>query len=1302
MAHYIKVLVILVLCNIYTQNLSASSSNIIEDTPRSFAKQATPKNEGAPRWGFYSLWDKVKKKVSSLIVPSSHRPQIFSADEESNPSWWEAPTSKGQEWEEQWNSMVMFIIKENIDHSKLVFSTANYREAIYASEGRNLSHHAKLRKMLGGEAQQEAVRDRLFHQNAKNIHLKQYGQFLSSFRRDQRENFPLMRQSLKDFYQKVRGTSIEGDCYDGDIFQRGYALAECLWKIGDLKRQASNLNLLRETILRSYKLMNGGELDELIYDDLKAATVIAPTKQSSSIIKAVKGSSLLLLTLSASLINTTQAMGQRSVAVDFACTVDYKQCESGYTLLDFYSSAPEVNSILSNNIVLNATQNSLLNPDRLTALSMTLDNINQLTNTTGWLSEVTAFSVTAVPNGNATRVIYAPPAPFTQIDYSLISDTSHYYNAYQIDDIYQPATLFQNGTISNSGTYYFLDQFPNTEVWFFPVMINDTFGVGTAVMRPSQGNPSILWQRVMTKESSFNTTGSAALPLRTIEMNKPVRATEEQGLTQDDLGSLHSGDVGEPYCAGNQTIFNFLNSQSSAITTLANRFISCMQNPVLDASSCFRTFGTYDSAYFRLSYFFMEDNLGSRLYTRRIYDGPSYQSCSYKEISSNQVQEDCHSYTWTPVISNINSTSQLLSQSLSSISGSTAPGNVHKILEYFFTSSSVDGIVVHTVQNSSGIFGPNYYAYCLTPIVPTIGGPTLVPTDANEPTQSPSNTSGLSDEAKIGIGVGAGAVGLAAIGTGVGFGIYKHKQKKNKEGSFADNDDLEKNGGNRSQSVTSPITREAFKAVKGKGIKDARIRITGAMHNKEFALYLTIDQNEALKLFASSGLKIDFPVNQEEIDLILGAGNFGQVRVARDEETGEFRAIKIVAGRDKVEASLREGQLQAHLGEKEGVLPLLEYLHYEPTADNKKEMKHLLLATFGSTTIQGEDMISQDLLLQVTPLAALGNGDNFQNMLSQVKSFDLKDQLLSHFVRSVLTGLNNMHNDGVSHLDIKPSNILVHSDGTIYISDFGCAVQKDNIKGGIGDFSYFDPQRVAYNRGLAVKMGHKIASQEMAEFYSGHQADNFAAGLSFLQIALNGYPLGIEEGGILGIIEARNYEYFTMYLKDAFEKVDARFSALPVIKGLLAVNEKERWTTAQALRAANKLKVKLKSKELFEYFERDLNEPATSQEVELAPQHKQPGIIEVVKRNKPNAYFTSVSSNISEQSSSALYGAEMPFYNVLQEVYKSSPDETRSLLSYDTLDLSAAPSQGLTYDTVELSAPPRKQGNTTGVWAYQN
>jgi len=323
------------------------------------------------------------------------------------------------------------------------------------------------------------------------------------------------------------------------------------------------------------------------------------------------------------------------------------------------------------------------------------------------------------------------------------------------------------------------------------------------------------------------------------------------------------------------------------------------------------------------------------------------------------------------------------------------------------------------------------------------------------------------------------------------------------------------------------VAAQAFAPSKGEGIREARMSVTGNMYGQVYGLYFQVDEEEAQEITAQSGLPLDYPSGQSKMDIVLGKGNFGQVRLARAESTAEkeFVALKIVAGEKSVNSSLREGQIQSRLNGSENVLPLLEYLHYLPVPEKKREIKKLLKKTFGQTTLNGQDMMMQPLLLQITPLAAFGNGDTFKAKLSAINDRRLKNQLINHFTLSLLNGLKNMHNKGVSHLDLKPSNLLIHTDGTIYIGDFGCSQQKDYIIGGIGDTRYFSPERLAHLRFLEKQRGQMPIINELADKFSGKAADVWAVGITLLEVVNNSYPLeSMGPSNMLRTWDAKRYQ----------------------------------------------------------------------------------------------------------------------------------------------------------------------------------
>ncbi len=90
------------------------------------------------------------------------------------------------------------------------------------------------------------------------------------------------------------------------------------------------------------------------------------------------------------------------------------------------------------------------------------------------------------------------------------------------------------------------------------------------------------------------------------------------------------------------------------------------------------------------------------------------------------------------------------------------------------------------------------------------------------------------------------------------------------------------------------------------------------------------------------------------------------------------------------------------------------------------------------------------------------DGITLKEYISQKKALDWKDAV--YFTHQILSALKHAHEKGVIHRDIKPQNIMLLSDGTIKVTDFGIARFSSNetqtmTDRAIGSVHYISPEQ---------------------------------------------------------------------------------------------------------------------------------------------------------------------------------------------------------------------------------------------------
>ena len=69
------------------------------------------------------------------------------------------------------------------------------------------------------------------------------------------------------------------------------------------------------------------------------------------------------------------------------------------------------------------------------------------------------------------------------------------------------------------------------------------------------------------------------------------------------------------------------------------------------------------------------------------------------------------------------------------------------------------------------------------------------------------------------------------------------------------------------------------------------------------------------------------------------------------------------------------------------------------------------------------------------------------------KCGNLPEILVCTYLEQVLRGLQYLHHQGVIHRDIKAANLLVSTDGTIKVTDFGVSTRYDLTRKAVDDIA---------------------------------------------------------------------------------------------------------------------------------------------------------------------------------------------------------------------------------------------------------
>ncbi|EAY14497.1 CAMK family protein kinase [Trichomonas vaginalis G3] len=150
-------------------------------------------------------------------------------------------------------------------------------------------------------------------------------------------------------------------------------------------------------------------------------------------------------------------------------------------------------------------------------------------------------------------------------------------------------------------------------------------------------------------------------------------------------------------------------------------------------------------------------------------------------------------------------------------------------------------------------------------------------------------------------------------------------------------------------------------------------------------------------------------VNQYLLECVLGEGSFAKVYLALDQVNFQYYAMKRI--------HLKElSCTQSGISQLEREIETMRMLHHKNII-SLREVIHIPERSIAYIVIE------------------YANCGNIASILESGKKFTFSETRA--LFKQIVEGIAFLHSQGIVHQDIKPANILLKSDGTALISDFG-------------------------------------------------------------------------------------------------------------------------------------------------------------------------------------------------------------------------------------------------------------------------
>ncbi|EGF79689.1 hypothetical protein BATDEDRAFT_35228 [Batrachochytrium dendrobatidis JAM81] len=287
----------------------------------------------------------------------------------------------------------------------------------------------------------------------------------------------------------------------------------------------------------------------------------------------------------------------------------------------------------------------------------------------------------------------------------------------------------------------------------------------------------------------------------------------------------------------------------------------------------------------------------------------------------------------------------------------------------------------------------------------------------------------------------------------------------------------------------------------------------------------------------------------------IGKGAFGKVKEGVCSETLQRVAVKIIAkkrlrkAQNGLENIIREIKMLRSLKHQNivtlvdvfakvedkdgniGIFPWFTTIEEEPIVwlydDGREEEKNV-------------KVLKWYLVFEYCPCS-------LQTLLDQCEGHKLSISQAHRYFVQLMDGLSYLHSKSIIHRDIKPGNMLITSDGTLKISDFGVAEHHDIYDG--------NQLRSDVFAGTHQFLAPEIA--EGAEDFDSVKVDVWACGVTLYNMISGRFPFEFDESGNL-------LELYEKIMAGAFEMPkEAGSNLIDLLSGMLNKDVLKRFTVAQ-------------------------------------------------------------------------------------------------------------------------------------------